>query len=99
MVIICNPFISTSEKYFKNANTYDPSRWQHDLIDPYSFLPFGFGGRACIGRKVAEQEIYLTIIKLIQNYTFKYIGDKIGIKVGLTLSPDCPLKLEISKRY
>lgn len=77
---------------------YDPSRWQNQTIDPFSYLPFGFGGRSCIGRKIAEQEIYLTIIRLIQNYKIIYYGKKLGVKVGLTFSPDCPLRIELIKR-
>ena len=98
MITICNPYISTCEKYFKNAHIYDPCRWAKNEIDPYSFLPFGFGARACIGRRAAEQEIYLTIIKLIKNYRIEYKGNNPGIKVGLTLSPNCPLKIELTKR-
>jgi cytochrome P450 len=35
------------------------------FLDPYSVLAFGFGARMCIGRRTAEQEIFLTIIKVI----------------------------------
>ena len=98
MVTICNPYISSSEKYFKNPNSFDPSRWETHEIDPYSFLPFGLGGRACIGRRAAEQGTYLTLIKIIQNYKIVYKGENPGTKIGLTLSPDCPLRLEFTKR-
>ena len=30
-------------------------------------LPFGFGARMCAGRRLAEQEIYITIIKVCFN--------------------------------
>ena len=40
-------------------------RWEsEEEINLYSSLPFGMGIRMCIGRRIAEQEIYLTIIKV-----------------------------------
>ena len=62
-------YIVQSDRFFKNAKTFDPSRWEksdanEDLIDPYAYLPFGFGARMCIGRRTAEQEMYLTVAKV-----------------------------------
>lgn len=50
---------AASEKYFKNALEYKPERWLRENkknIDPFAFLPFGFGARMCIG------ELFLLIM-------------------------------------
>ena len=44
--------MSKSENYFKSPNEFNPKRWLKDKessehIDPFSFLPFGFGARMC----------------------------------------------------
>ena len=46
--------MSKSEKYFKNPNEFNPKRWiktpssnSFEQIDPFCFLPFGFGARMC----------------------------------------------------
>jgi cytochrome P450 len=62
-------FLSTSNKYFVDGNTFNPKRWikgnkENENLNPYASLPFGFGARMCIGRRVAEQEIYLLITKV-----------------------------------
>lgn len=99
VLVFCNSFISKSEKYFKNAKSFDPDRWMHENeINPYAVLSFGFGARMCIGRRIAEQEIYLTMIKLIQKYWVDYTGEEPGLKIGLVAAPDRPLDLNFYRR-
>jgi cytochrome P450 family 12 len=45
--------MSRSERYFNNPNEFNPKRWIKtsnitENIDPFSFLPFGFGARMCM---------------------------------------------------
>lgn len=61
--------MSHLEEYFPNAMEYIPERWikGHPLEShhhPYTVLPFGFGTRMCIGRKLAEVEIGIITIKV-----------------------------------
>ena len=95
-----NSYITQSERFFKNAGRFDPSRWERETteINPYSTLAFGFGARMCIGRRVAEQEIYLTLIKIIQNYRVEYREAKPGLKIGLLANPDKPLNIVFHRR-
>lgn len=102
-MLFCNSYITRSERFFRNALKFDPSRWESGKEQigqhPYSALPFGFGPRACIGRRIAEQEIYLTLIKLIQNFKIYYDDETApGLVTGLIASPDRPLNLRFLKR-
>lgn len=61
--------MTSSEKYYKNPGQFNPKRWlkghpHSEYIDPYTHLPFGFGARMCIGRRLAEQKIYLILSKV-----------------------------------
>lgn len=69
-MILCNDHISKSERYFNDANKFDPSRWNKEEknIHPYAALPFGVGARQCVGRRLAEQEVYITVIKVCQDF-------------------------------
>ena len=96
--------VSKSERFFKNAKDFDPTRWLKsdaksvDDSHPYAHLPFGFGARQCIGRRIAEQEIYTLMAKLIQRYEVEYVGEKFGYRTKLVASPDKPLNLKFTKR-
>ncbi len=65
-------YMTRAERYFKEQSKFEPKRWikgekESANVHPYSHLPFGFGARMCIGRRIAEQEIYTTIAKVSLN--------------------------------
>ncbi|XP_024144888.1 sterol 26-hydroxylase, mitochondrial [Oryzias melastigma] len=81
---LCNYAACHDEAEFRNPEEFIPERWlevetpssrsnratpgfyQHH---PYSFIPFGVGVRACVGRRVAEMEMFFALSRLVQNYT------------------------------
>lgn len=57
------------DEYFPKAMEFIPERWikGHELEShhhPYTLLPFGFGTRMCLGRRLAELEMKLLIAKV-----------------------------------
>ena len=70
-----------SEKIFDDHNVFDPSRWldKKKKYHPFSTLPFGFGSRNCVDRRVI---IYIFLIKV--NMTF--LNEKLKFYYYLILS-------------
>jgi cholestanetriol 26-monooxygenase len=69
LTALATPYITTSERFFKNPLVFNPRRWlkndeNYENMHPYAFLPFGFGTRMCIGRRLVEQEIYVYLAKV-----------------------------------
>ncbi|KAA8579434.1 hypothetical protein FQN60_006527, partial [Etheostoma spectabile] len=79
---LCHYSACHDEAEFADAEVFVPERWlrpeapgsvcggvasnyQHH---PYSSIPFGVGVRACVGRRVAEMEMYLALSRLMQHY-------------------------------
>lgn len=65
---------SNLEEYFPNPQKFIPERWiKGDSMEshhnPYAALPFGFGLRMCIGRRLAEMEMWQLTIKVTQLLT------------------------------
>ena len=100
MMNLCNSYITQSERYFKNPTKFIPERWDREdtEIHPYATLAFGFGARMCIGRRLAEQEVYITLIKLVQNYRMEYYESPPNLRTGLLATPDKPLNITLFKR-
>ncbi|KAK6170143.1 hypothetical protein SNE40_018609 [Patella caerulea] len=62
-------------KYVTDPTVYRPERWLRDKkgeradpIPTVGLIPFSIGVRNCVGRRFAEQEIYLAIAKIVQNF-------------------------------
>ncbi|XP_033755183.1 probable cytochrome P450 CYP44 isoform X2 [Pecten maximus] len=71
---MCITSICKDEKYFPNPDKFLPERWlrsnpDREKIHPFGFLPFGYGTRNCVGQRFAEQEIYVSVSKIVTNFT------------------------------
>lgn len=66
--------VSNSEEYFHEPDQFIPERWlkaeKNDVcphqkpIHPFVSLPFGYGRRACLGRRFAEMELQILLAKV-----------------------------------
>ncbi|XP_048240307.1 probable cytochrome P450 49a1 [Haliotis rufescens] len=76
-VVVCNNRrLLLNSEYFESPSEFLPERWlrygtnkKRDKDYPgVALLPFGFGLRKCIGRRFAEQELWLAVTKILQNF-------------------------------
>ncbi|XP_068103211.1 cytochrome P450 27C1 isoform X2 [Hyperolius riggenbachi] len=72
---LCHYSTSYDESYFPTAEEFQPTRWlRHghlDRVENFGSIPFGYGIRSCIGRRLAELEIHLALIQLLQRFELK----------------------------
>lgn len=53
-----------SDKYWKNPDQFDPSRFDEDEVENIHWIPFGSGVRSCIGMNFSlnEQRVILSMM-------------------------------------
>ncbi|XP_061618607.1 cytochrome P450 27C1 [Phyllopteryx taeniolatus] len=69
---LCHYSTSLDEENFSDALDFRPDRWirkdSSDRVDNFGSIPFGYGIRSCIGRRIAELEMHLVLTRLIQRF-------------------------------
>ncbi|XP_071508001.1 cytochrome P450 10-like [Diadema antillarum] len=92
------------EEYFPSPEKFKPERWlrgdkECENVDPYLILPFGHGSRMCTGRRMAEQDLYIMLIKLIKNFKIEWHHEEdMELLFRLTNVPDRPAQFKFVER-
>ncbi|KAJ8724863.1 hypothetical protein PYW07_015821 [Mythimna separata] len=81
-IIFTHQTMSLMENNFPRADEFIPERWLVKKDDPlyyghshpFACLPFGFGVRSCIGRRIAELEMETFMSKLMENFQVEWFG-------------------------
>lgn len=61
-------------QYYPNPNKFDPERFspenKHNIV-PYTYMPFGTGGRACIGERFGFMQAKIGLFYFLKNHYVK----------------------------
>ncbi|KAK4028361.1 hypothetical protein OUZ56_017641 [Daphnia magna] len=91
------------EYYFKKPLQFIPERWikgdpAYEKVHPYLVLPFGHGPRACIARRLAEQNLYILLARLVRQFHIEWHGAELDVRSKLINRPAVPLKFNFIER-
>ncbi|XP_016122461.1 sterol 26-hydroxylase, mitochondrial-like [Sinocyclocheilus grahami] len=102
---LCHYAVSHDESNFPEPECFVPDRWLRDNPSrsqhhPYSSVPFGVGVRACVGKRVAELEMYFALSRLMQHYEVRTEegAPSIHPKTRTLLIPSKPIDLQFIPR-
>lgn len=94
-------------EYFGSPEEFIPERWirnqeevcPHTLkqTHPFSYLPFGYGARFCVGKRVAEMELEVFLSRLFRNYRVEWHYPELKQKFTLLNVLDGDLKYRMIK--
>ncbi|KAG0696815.1 putative cytochrome P450 12a5, mitochondrial [Chionoecetes opilio] len=97
-----NMLTGWDERFFPRVKEFVPERWLRHKplgpIHPYASLPFGAGTRMCIGRRLAEQEMYIFLTRVMERFTVDYKYEDIDIVTSLVNTPSRPLRFNLIER-
>ncbi|XP_049865928.1 cytochrome P450 302a1, mitochondrial isoform X2 [Pectinophora gossypiella] len=103
VIVTQNMIASRLPQYVRDPLQFKPERWlrgspDYENIHPFLSLPFGFGPRSCIARRLAEQNISITLLRVFREFDVKWLGDELGIRTLLINKPDKPLTLSFTPK-
>ncbi|KAG3262263.1 cholesterol side-chain cleavage enzyme, mitochondrial [Ictidomys tridecemlineatus] len=94
LVQVANYAMGQESSFFTNPGNFNPNRWlDNDKNNTYfRYLGFGWGIRQCLGRRIAELEMTIFLIHVLENFKIKiqHLGD-VGTKFNLILMPEKPI--------
>ena len=70
---------------FYQPDDFIPDRWLEDDVSRFGSLPFSFGARTCIGKRVAELVIRIALVQV----SYLYLG--VGLLVRKYVLEACML--------
>lgn len=106
--IAANYQMANLEEYVPRAREFLPERWLRneanshlvgDTATPFMYLPFGFGPRACAGKRIVDMMLEISIARLVRNFDigFDYPIDK-AFESRFFVKPNIPFKFKFVDR-
>ncbi|XP_004545048.2 25-hydroxyvitamin D-1 alpha hydroxylase, mitochondrial [Maylandia zebra] len=102
LITLCHFATSRDPGVFANPNHFNPYRWlnKDQTYHPYASVPFGVGKRSCIGRRIAELELYLALARIISEFEVKPNTEGASVKpmTRTLLVPENVISLQFIER-
>ena len=102
-VMIWTYFTQRDARFFPEPEAFRPERFaageEANAIPRMSYLPFGGGPRACIGKAFATMEGRLLLANLVQRFSFELVkGQRVAPRPKITLVPQRRVKMRLHAR-
>lgn len=100
---LVSPFIygvHHREELYPNSFEFIPERFKERRFTPFEYLPFGGGGRRCIGAPFALNQVKITVATILRNYNFKanYVDRPIPLRQGVGLAPKGGVSVTLTRK-
>ncbi|KAK3907101.1 putative cytochrome P450 [Frankliniella fusca] len=64
----------------------------------FASVPFGFGRRMCLGRRLAEHQLLILLARIVRRYRVEYHYDDFQYEITPVYAPKNPLKFRLVER-
>ncbi len=88
-IMIAIPLVHTDPRLFDQPDLFQPERFVGKRADPYQLIPFGGGGRRCIGAAFAQMEFQVVLRTLLTEHVLAPTNEpgEAWHSRGVTFSP------------
>lgn len=78
------------EELYPEPRRFEPERFLRRKFSPFEFIPFGGGGRRCLGAALALYEMKVVLAEVLRSHRLRLVRDEPERDVlrGLTVSPE-----------
>lgn len=101
-------YLQQSNDQFPQCDKFIPERWLKNISQsaecpsaktahPFSYMPFGFGPRACIGKRFAEMEVEIMLARILRQYRLEWNYPPIKYVSALIEVPASELKFKLTE--
>lgn len=105
LVLISMYSAGRDEASFPNATEFQPWRWNRDknghlfnVNYPQSTIPYALGARNCVGQKIANNQMYAILKKILQNFSVQLVNQKpVEFEMRLIIMPKETLRFGIKR--
>jgi cytochrome P450 len=95
-------FLHRHPQFWSEPERFDPDRWLEERGEPrhaFAYLPFGLGGRRCVGEDFALLELRAVLARLLQHWTIESDpASAVFSRPQLTLKPARGVRVRIAPR-
>jgi cytochrome P450 len=89
-------------RWFEEPERFRPERFLPDAEAarrPNTFIPFGAGSRACVGRHFAMLEAELCLAALLRQFKLHLVSARtVRLHPRITLAPARPIQIRLERR-
>lgn len=86
--------------YWDDPHAFNPERFAPGVKrQPYTYLPFGGGARACIGMQYAQVEMRAVLARVLQGYTLRSLERPVHLHMGATIEPRPGVWMQMARRF
>jgi cytochrome P450 len=101
-VMIAVYYLHRHPEFWSEPERFDPDRWLETRGEPrhrFAYLPFGLGGRRCVGEDFALLELRAVLARLLQHFRIETdASHPVVARPQLTLKPAQGVRLRIAPR-